>query len=266
MVPQAAASAAVPGRRTMVMRYPPLPRERSRRSFSAPRGSLVVSGRRFRMEQGTDGLTAVDPAHGFGQGRRDRQYRELRHLFFGRDGNRVRADYFEYVRLGGEALGGGIGENSVGAGDPYGTGFMVAQMPKQFQNRSAVHDLVVENDDVTVAHIADQHRNSDLRVAQPFLGARRHRHSQSPGEGCGTLGISQVGRHHHPVAEIVASEILRELVERMEVIDRDTEEPVNLRRMERHGEDPIGSRGASRSATRRPPIEMRGASFLSDRA
>jgi len=53
------------------------------------------------------------------------------HPFFGRDGNRVRADYFEYVRLGGEALGGGIGENSVCAGDPDGTGFMLAQMPKQ---------------------------------------------------------------------------------------------------------------------------------------
>ena len=86
------------------------------------------------MEQGTDGLTAIDPPHGFGEGRRDGQYCELRHLFFGRDGNRVRADYLEYVRLGGEALGGGIGENSVCAGDPYGTGFMVAQMPKQFQN------------------------------------------------------------------------------------------------------------------------------------
>src|SRR6266567_2781759 len=153
MVPQAVASAGVPGRRTMVMRYPLLLSRRSclsvctrdcsvtdysaaatSRRSGAPRGSLVVSGRRFRMEQGTDGLAAVDPTHGFGEGRRDGQYRELRHLFFGRDGNRVRADYFEYVRLGGEALGGGIGENSVCTGDPYGTGFMVAQMPKQFQN------------------------------------------------------------------------------------------------------------------------------------
>jgi hypothetical protein len=103
------------------------------RLSSAPRGSHVVLGHRFRMEQGADGLTAIDPAHGFGQGRRDGQYRELRYAFFGRDGNRVRADYFEYVRLGGKALGGGIGENSVCAGDPYGTGFVVAQMPKQFQ-------------------------------------------------------------------------------------------------------------------------------------
>ena len=37
--------------------------------------------------------------------------------------------------------------------------------------------------------------------------------------------------------------MLRELLERVEVIDRDAEEPVNLRRMERHREDPIGARG-----------------------
>ena len=103
-------------------------------AMSAPRGSHVVLGDRFRMEQGADGLTAIDPAHGFGQGRRDGQYRELRYAFFGRDGNRVRAHYFEYVRLGGKALGRGTGENSVRAGDPYGASLMVAQMPKQFQN------------------------------------------------------------------------------------------------------------------------------------
>src|SRR5260370_11254735 len=119
MVPQAVASAGVPGRRTMVMRYPrcclgapvwalytrlpDFPAAAMSGLSSAPRGSRVVLGRRFRMEQGTDGLTAIDPPHGFGEGRRDGQYRELRHLFFGRDGNRVRADYFEYVRLGGEA-------------------------------------------------------------------------------------------------------------------------------------------------------------------
>src|SRR5260370_5948066 len=135
MVPQAVASAAAPGRRTMVMRTPlPLFGRSWPGVSSAPRGSHVVLGHRFRMEQGADGLTAIDPPHGFGQGRRDGQYRELRHPLFGRDGNRVRADYFEDVRLGGKALGGGIGENSVCAGDPYRTGFVVAQMPKQFQN------------------------------------------------------------------------------------------------------------------------------------
>ena len=37
------------------------------------------------------------------------------------------------------------------AGDSYGTGLLVAQMPKQFQDGSAADDLIVENDDVAVA-------------------------------------------------------------------------------------------------------------------
>src|SRR5258708_31788945 len=139
------------------------------RLSSAPRGSHVVLGHRFRMEQGADGLTAIDPAHGFGQGRRDGQYRELRYAFFSRDGNRVRADYFEYVRLGGKALGGGIGENSVCAGDPYGTGFVVAQMTKQIKNLQADNDIIVNNYDVTVADIADLNRNIYLILSNLLL-------------------------------------------------------------------------------------------------
>ena len=100
-----------------------------------------------------------------------------------------------------------------------------------------------EHNDVATADITDQQRNPDLCVAQPVLRARRHRNPQPLGEGRGTLGISQVGRHHDSVGQIVALEMLCELAERMQVIDRDAEKPVNLRGMERHRENSIGSRG-----------------------
>ena len=54
--------------------------------------------------------------------------------------------------------------------------------------------------------------------------------------------------------------------DRGQVVDRHREEPVHLRRVQRHGEHPVAPAVASMSATSRPPIEMRGASFLSERA
>src|SRR5919108_3878158 len=99
-------------------------------------------------------------------------------------------------------------------------------MPKQLQDRSAAHDLVVENDDVAAMDIANQRRDPDLGVAQPFLRARRHRRSQPSGEGRGTLGISEIGRNNNSIAEVVALEILREFAECMEMIDWNIEEPV----------------------------------------
>jgi len=46
-----------------------------------------------------------------------------------------------------------------------------------------------------------------------------------------------------PVCQIVTLEILRKLIERMEMIDGDAEEAVNLRGVKRHRQDPIGARG-----------------------
>src|ERR671912_346497 len=109
------------------------------------------------MEQDADGFAIVDPAHGFGQGGGDGQYRPLWHPLLGGNGNRVCADDFEHVGLCRKTQGSGTGENPVCASDPNGTSLVVAQMPKQFQDGAAADDLIVENDDVAVTDVADQH-------------------------------------------------------------------------------------------------------------
>ena len=229
----------------MVMCYPlatawALPAGRS----SAPRASHVGLGHRFRMEQGAHQLTAVDPAHGFGQRRRDRQYRELRHPLF-RPGwepcwdcgscrvcrpRRQGAGWRSWRKfracrqLGLERA---LCSRKCRSGCRIDPPFTISSS-RTMTSRSRTSPINVEIYHAYRSGVSWRPRPSARRAAW-----RRGKHpSHFP------------GRARPPRRCCVAApEMPRERLERVDVIDRDAEETVDLRGMEGHREDAIGARG-----------------------
>ena len=83
----------------------------------------------------------------------------------------------------------------------------------------------------------------DLGVADPLLRARGDRHAQPPGERRGALGVAEVRRDHHGVGQVPAAEVGGELAQRVQVVHRDGEEPVHLRRVQGQREHSVHARG-----------------------
>jgi hypothetical protein len=77
----------------------------------------------------------------------------------------------------------------------------------------------------------------------PFLGARGHRELQHARQRGSVLRIAEVWRYHDEVGEVEPSEVGREFAQRVQVVHRNREEAMHLRRVQRHRQHPIGARG-----------------------
>ena len=143
-----------------------------------------------------------------------------------------------------------------------------AQVLQQFDHRRAGGDLVVEDDHVLAGGLADDGADRDLgRREMRCLAADRDRQPEPPREGRRLLGVAHVRRDHDGVGEVVAGGSGRRVR-----AGRAGGRPGTLKKPCTCGacSAMVSTRPApavaSRSATSRPPIEMRGASFLSERA
>ena len=119
---------------------------------------------------------------------------------------------------------------------------MRPQMLQQLKDRAATGNFIVQHDHVPIAHLADQRGDAYRGVINALLGGSGHGQAQTLGKGSGIFGIAQIGRHHHRMAEIVRLEMGRQLIKRMQLVNRHAEKPVHLRRMQRHGQHAIGAR------------------------
>jgi oligopeptidase B len=192
------------------------------------------------VEQGADRLAVVDAADGLGQSRSDRQDVQLRVV--GRDGCRVGAHNLGHVG-GGQLVQRVVGEQAMRAGHRHRTRPLLGQPGQQLEHGRAARDLIVEDDHVPVGHVADDGGGPHLGIADPFLRARRHRHAEPAGEIRGALGVAEVRRHHHGAGQVPAAEVRGELAQRVQVIHRDGEEAVHLRRVQGQREHAIDARG-----------------------
>ena len=145
---------------------------------------------------------------------------------------------------------------------------LLPQLVQQLDDRPRGGDLVVQHDHVLARDVADDPVDHHRVVGQPLLGARGDREVEDPGQLAGHLGVAEVrGDDHACCCRSSTDEVLGQRRDRVQVVDGDGEEAVHLRRVQVHGEHPVrpGGRRACRPPAA-PPMEIRGASFLSDRA
>jgi hypothetical protein len=185
----------------------------------------------------------VDPPDRLGERRGHRQHVQLRVHGRDRDWHRVRADDLDDVLARGQLVQRPVGEQAVGAGHADRADLLLAQPVEQLEHGGAARDLVVEHDHVPAGHVADDGRDRDLGVVVAFLRAGRDRHAQATGERGGALGVAEVRRHHHRVGQVPAAEVRGQFAQRVQVVDRDREEPVHLRRVQGEGEHPVDAGG-----------------------
>jgi hypothetical protein len=88
--------------------------------------------------------------------------------------------------------------------------------------------------------VADDRVDDHGVVGEPLLAAGGHRQSEQPRELRGGLGVPEVRRHHDGVGEVATVVVVGQDADRGEVVDGHREEAMDLRRVERHGEDPVG--------------------------
>ena len=103
-------------------------------------------------------------------------------------------------------------------------------------------DLVVDDDRPPAADLAD-----DVEHLGPVEVALTRRFSmiasgrvEQLGEGPGALGEAEVGDDDQ-VLEVLVAEVVREQVDRGQLVDRDVEEALDLALVEVHGQDPVGA-------------------------
>ena len=110
-----------------------------------------------------------------------------------------------------------------------------------FDDRAAVRDFIVDDDHVLPGHVADDGIDHHAVVAQALFAACRHGQFQHAGEVGRFLGVTQIRRDDDRVLEGGPPEMSCQHLEGIHVIDWHTEEPVHLRRMQRHRQDTVGA-------------------------
>ena len=115
---------------------------------------------------------------------------------------------------------------------------------QELEDRPAGRDLVVEHDRSSRPSTSPDDRvDHHGLVVDPLLAAGRDRQAQQPRELRRRLGVAEIGRDDDRVGQVAVREVVGEDVQGVEVIDRHAEEAVDLRRVQRHRQDPIGARG-----------------------
>lgn len=143
---------------------------------------------------------------------------------------------------------------------------MFAEPVRQLDDRAAGRHLVVQDDDVLAVHVADDGVDDHLVVGEPLLAPGRHRQAEQPGERGGRLGVAEVGD-----TTTVSVRLRSRKCSASSLIALRWSTGTEKKLCTCGGCNVIVSTRpapevASRSATSRAPMEMRGASFLSERA
>ncbi len=102
-------------------------------------------------------------------------------------------------------------------------------------------DLVVDEDRPPAPDVADDvHELGLVEVAlAPLLDDRQRRAEQLRERPC-PLGEAEVG-HDHRLLDVLVDEVVREEMDRRQLVDRDVEEALDLALVEVHRQDPVGA-------------------------
>ncbi len=149
---------------------------------------------------------------------------------------RVGADDFLHLGPSRDPLDRAVAEQAVRACDADTAGAVLAQPSEQLDDRGSPGDLVVKHDHISSRHVADDRGNRHLVIADPLLGPGRDGKAEHARQGRRRLGVSEVGRDDDGAGQILASEVIGDLAQGVQVIDGNGEEPVHLRRVQRHRE------------------------------
>ena len=136
---------------------------------------------------------------------------------------------------------GRVGQDAVGgAGVDLGHA-LALERPDDLDQRARRVDLVVDDDRPLALDLADDvHQLGPVEVADAPLLDDRERRVQQLGERPGALGEAEVG-HHDRVLDVLVAEVVRQHVDRGQLVDRDVEEALDLALVEVHRQDPVGA-------------------------
>ena len=142
-------------------------------------------------------------------------------------------------RRGRDPIDGRVAQDAVGgAGVDLGDA-LALEGPDDLDERAGRVDLVIDDDRPLALDVADDvHELGPVQVADAALLDDGERRVQQLGEGPGALGEAEV-RHDHRVLDLLVAEVVREHVDRGQLVDRDVEEALDLALVEVHREDPV---------------------------
>ena len=137
--------------------------------------------------------------------------------------------------------------------------------PTAISIRGAARDReVVDDQDVLAAHLTDDVEHLGLLVvAAPRLVAEDDRRMHHLAELVRLLAEADVGRRHDQVGNLLGTEVIDQDRHRVEVVDGDLEEPLDLGAVQVHRQDPVGPRRLDAVGADAARIDTRGSSFLS---
>ena len=123
---------------------------------------------------------------------------------------------------------------------------------------------VVDDQDVLALDLADDVEDlGRLVVVRPHLVADDDRVPHHLGEPVRLLAEADVGGGDDQVGDLLLAEVIGQDRHGVEVVDRDLEEPLDLRAVQVHRQDPVGPGRLDGVGQTRARIETRGSSFLS---
>ena len=99
------------------------------------------------------------------------------------------------------------------------------------KDASSGRDLVVEHYRRLVVDIPNDRVDDDLGIANALFIADRDRYAEEASKVRRVLRPAKVGRDHDGVGEVPVSEVACQYVKRVQMVDRHSEEPVDLRGM-----------------------------------
>src|SRR5260370_25624990 len=117
----------------------------------------------------------------------------------------------------------------------------LAQKLKLFKNRTAVGNLIIDDDYIFPVDITNNSLDNHLFVVQTLLAACRDRQSQHTCKMRSRFGIAKIGRNYDGICQIPIPEVVYKHIQRVQMIGWHTEEPMYLRCVQCHCEDTIGS-------------------------
>ena len=196
-------------------------------------------------EQGAQGFFVMNPVNGFSQYPRHRQDLELLRLpleLLGGVMNRVGHHELADHRLL-QPLEHGPGEHPVGDAGHDVEGAPLLERLRRLHQGSPGGNDVVEDDHVLPVHVPDHVHDLDLVLPGPPLVDEGQRRLESGGVGPGHLHAADVGGHDHHVGRKRGLHVLHEHRRGEQMIERNVEEPLDLRGVQIHGQNPFRPRG-----------------------
>lgn len=216
--------------------FPPAPGACVRRGL---RRAMPWAGRPGLLEEAGDRVPIVDPADRVAEERGDRQDRELVRQIAGRRDGVGRDDPGDRRRV--EVLHGVTGEHRVGEGRlDRGSAVLLQQEGGRLDQRASTCDLVVDDDAPLALDLADQVGGlRGLGVVVSTLVDDRHGQAQPARVAADHLGPTRIPGHEDGVLKARAPDVVEEDGTGLQLVCRDAEEALDLRRVQVHGEDAV---------------------------